>query len=342
MKNIFVALGQHHVQNFENLIENKLVGEGDCILLAGSELICDPLKWSRIIKADRSFNNTADSAFNQVAAINFKIRAYKAMIKQISHYKSERTTVFVCYIEDVLSNFLFFSFNKNTKAVVVEDGTLNYYDHSLKNISNIKFLLKQAISQTHGIPFKKYKGHSSGAEYDHVVCQYLTLPSHSYIQKNVKQLPLDQVNVASFSNSLYIIGQESYGTLLGQSFFDASLENFLQNLKKQPFYKDIHTVYYKPHRNGKQFQDSYFAEVFSDKEVIVLRTEHTSETIYFEKLHSKYVAAFDSSTLINVYSKLKENNRNQVSFFVNPLKNDELIFMFKKLGFQFLNKEELK
>ena len=245
MKNLFVALGQHHVQNFENLIENNLVVEGERILLAGSGLIYDALKWDRVIKAEQSFNNNADSAFSQVAAINSKILSYKKMLSHLSFLKNEPITLYVCYIEDVLTNYLFLSFGKNTQAVIVEDGTLNYYDHSLKNISRLKFLLKQTIAQTHGIPFKKYKGHSSGAEYKHVISQFLTLPKHAFVQKNAKKLPMEKESLPNFSKSLYIIGQESYGTLLGQKFFETALDDFLAQLKKQPFYKEIDTVYYK-------------------------------------------------------------------------------------------------
>lgn len=341
MKNVFVALGQHHVQNFENLIENNLVMDGERILLAGSGLVYDPLKWNKIIEAERSFNNTADSAFNQVSAINSKIRTYKKMISQLSSLKNEPIMVYVSYIEDVLTNYMFLSFGKNTKAVIVEDGTLNYYDHSLKNISKLKFFLKQGIAQTHGIPFKKYKGHSSGAEYDHVVAQFLTFPQQAFIEKNAQQLPLDKERIDSFSNSLYIIGQESYGTLLGQKFFELALVEFLSKLKSQMFYKKIEAIYYKPHRNGKQLSDSFFTSIFPDRKITVLRTEQTSETLYFERLKSRYVAGFDSSTLINLYAKLHEDERKQVSFFVNPLKNDELVPLFKNLKFQFLNQENL-
>jgi len=341
MKNLFVALGQHHVQNFENLIDNNLVLEGERILLAGSGLVYNPIKWDRVIMAEQSFNNNADSAFSQVAAINAKIGSYKKMLSHIASLKNEPLTLYVSYIEDVLTNYLFLSFGKNLKAVVVEDGTLNYYDHSLSNISRLKFLLKQTIAQTHGIPFKKYKGHSSGAEYEHVVSQYLTLPQNAYIQKNARQLPLDKISLPAFTNSLYIIGQESYGTLLGQKFFEDELEKFLAQLKKQTFYKEIETVYYKPHRNGKQLPPTFFENIFSEKEVVFLLTEQTSEAIYFEKLHSQYVAGFDSSTLINLYSKIENQEKRQASFFVNPLKNDELVPLFKSLGFQFLNKDKL-
>lgn len=339
MKNLFVALGQHHVQNFENLIDNNLVVAGERILMAGSGLIYNPLKWDRVIIAEQSFNNNADSVFSQVAAINSKIRSYKKMLSHISSLKNEPITLYVSYIEDVLTNYLFLSFGKNIQAVIVEDGTLNYYDHSLKKISKVKFLLKQTIAKTQGITFKKYYGHSSGADYDHVTAQFLTLPKHAFIQKKAKQLPLEIENLHTFSNSLYIIGQESYGTLLGQKFFETELQNFLKILKTQTFYKEIEAIYYKPHRNGKQFPDSYFKDVFTEKEVIILRTDQTSETVYFEKLHSKYIATFDSSTLINLYSKLQEKKKSEVNFFVNPLKNDELITLFKRLNFHFLNQE---
>jgi hypothetical protein len=35
---------------------------------------------------------------------------------------------------------------------------------------------------------------------------------------------------------------------------------------------------------------------------------------------------------------MNENDRKSTSFFVNPLKNDELVPLFNGLGFLFLNK----
>jgi hypothetical protein len=294
--------------------------------------------WDNVIVADRSFNNNADSVYNQIAAISGKIGSYKKMLRSINSLRNEKVTVYVSYIEDVLSNFLFLSFGNDTQAVVVEDGTLNYYDHSLQNIPKLKFFFKQLFAKLHGIPFKRYRGHSSGADYEHVVTQFVTFPEHAFVQKQLKPLPVIKVDVPNFSNSLYIIGQESYGTLLGQDYFESALKKFLNQLKKQPFYSVIDTIYYKPHRNGKQLPQELFSEVFTDKNVTFLHTEKTSETFYFEELHSKYLAAFDSSTLINIFAKMNENDRKSTSFFVNPLKNDELVPLFNGLGFLFLNK----
>lgn len=338
MKHIFVALGPQHVHNFENLIENDLVGNGERILLAGADLQMKRTLWDTVIEADRSLNNNADSIYNQIAAINAKIGSYKKMLQGISSLREEPVTVYVSYIEDVLSNFLFLSFGKDTQAVVVEDGTLNYYDHSLQNIPKLKFFFKQVFAKLHGIPFKRYKGHSSGAHYGHVIANYVTFPQHAFVPKKTRQLPVSKVDIPEFSNSLYIIGQESYGTLLGQEYFEDALETFLERLKKQPFYSEVKQIYYKPHRNGKQLRPELFSEAFADKKVMVVRTEMTSETLYFEELHSKYLAAFDSSTLINIFAKVNENDRKSMSFCVNPLKNDELVPLFSGLGFRFLNK----
>ena len=101
------------------------------------------------------------------------------------------------------------------------------------------------------------------------------------------------------------------------------MEMFLERLKKQPFYSEVRQIYYKPHRNGKQLPPELISEAFAEKKVTVVRTEKTSETLYFEELHSKYLAAFDSSTLINIFAKVSENDRRAMSFCVNPLKNDE-------------------
>ncbi|WP_203295065.1 polysialyltransferase family glycosyltransferase [Luteirhabdus pelagi] len=337
MNHIFVALGQHHVNNFETLLRHELIEQGTYVLMAGADVSYDETMWDRIVNASCSFNNTAKSKLNQVEAIKNKIRIYKGMIGEISDLKSEPVTVYTSYIEDVLSNFLFFSFGTERKAIVVEDGTLNYYDHSLQNISSIKFFLKQAIARLYGINFKRYIGHSSGAGYDHVKKQYITFPEFAFIDRNAEQLPVEKISVAHFSDTLYIIGQESYGNLLGQAFFERALKTYLETLRKQEFYPELNTIYYKPHRNGKQLPKSFFTSVLTDKVFEIVRTPMTSETLYFETLRSKYVAAFDSSTLINIRARLYEKNLSQVQFIVNPLKNDELIPLFKKLNFSFMS-----
>lgn len=337
MKHIFVALGQHHVNNFENIIKNNLIGTGETILMAGPDVVIDHERWDEMVISKKSFNNKAPSVLFQVFSINAKIRTYRNLIKRIAHLKNEQVTVYICYIEDVLSNYMFFSFSKDIKAVIIEDGTLNYYNHTLRNIDKKKFLLKQLFAAVNGVSFKNYKGHSSGAEYAHVKAQYLTFPESSIIKTNAKQLPIEKEILQELSNSLFIIGQEAYGNLIGQNQFETALHSFMNRLRTQPFYKEITTVYYKPHRNGKQLLENIFSESFPEKNVKVIHTSKTSEELYFEDIKAKYIACFDSSTLINIYSKLEDKDRNTIHFYVNPLKNDELIPLFKNLKFTFLN-----
>lgn len=337
-KHIFVALGHHHVINSEKLIENGVIDSGEKILLAGDGIRFQKELWDKVIVADRSFDNKSDSISSQIKSIRSKIQSYKKILNELGPLKDSPVTVYVSYIEDVLSNYLFFLPGPEVKAVVIEDGTLNYYDHSLKNISTLKFRVKQLISYLHGIPFKSYKGHSSGAEYEKVIAQYLSLPDYAFIKRNVRQLPVEREVVDAFSNSLYIIGQESYGNLLGQSFFEGELDKFLDHIRKLDFYQELKTIYYKPHRNGKAFPDSYYESKFHDKEVVVLHDEKTSEFLYFNNLKSKYLASFDSSSLVTIFSRLDKEQRNEVKFFVNPLKEDELVDLFKNLGFSFIEK----
>lgn len=337
MKHLFVALGQHHVNNFENLIKNNLIESGETVLLAGADLAIDRSNWDEIYLSRKSFNNNSISLKTQFTSINGKIKEYKKLITQVKHLQNEAITVYVSYIEDVLSNYLFLSFSSVAKAVIVEDGTLNYYNHSLVNINSNKFKVKQLFAALHGISFKRYQGHSSGAEYSHVVAQYLSLPEHAFIRKNAKQLPIVKESIEQFQNTLFIIGQESYGTLLGQHQFETALHAFLKTLKKQAFYKEINTIYYKPHRNGKQLDRDYLEKVFVEKKVEIIQTDSTSEEIYFSEIKSMNIAAFDSSTLINIFSKLHQKDRDRIQFYVNPLKNNELLPLFKKLNFNFLN-----
>ncbi|HET8810834.1 MAG TPA: hypothetical protein VFM65_11295 [Flavobacteriaceae bacterium] len=333
--NIFIAIGQNHVNNFEKLIQEQLVTSGINVLVSGSNVVFDAKYWDQTIISDRSFNNKSTSLIEQVSSITKKIKSYKTLIEQIDPLKSAATTIYISYIEDVLSNYLFFSFKPKVSIVVVEDGTLNYYDHSLKNIDTLKFKLKKIISFLFGIPFKKYAGHSSGAEDPRVTAQYLTFPKLAFVSKNAIQLPIERKEVPNLIDDLYFIGQESYGQLLGKEKFEELLKEMFSALKQAPFYEKVKKVYYKPHRNGTQIPKGVLRKVFDGKKIEIVNSALSSEDFYFEKAPCKHIAGFDSSTFPNIYSKLTDNDRKKVVFYVYPV-NHELTLLFEKLNFVFL------
>jgi hypothetical protein len=336
MTHIFVALGQSHINNFETLLTHQCIHQGTFVLVAPHGVSVNNSLWHTTFIADSSFDNQAKGRFQQISAILAKTKEYRQIIQKLAGYKNNPVTIYVAYIEDILSNYLFFSYKKDASIVIVEDGTLNYYDHTLKNISSIKFTLKQVISAFRGIRFRKYKGHSSGASDPRVEAQYLTLPHEAFVPKKAKQLPLKTFHIETLSNDLYIVGQEAFGSIIGQELFIEELSSYFRLLREQPFYQEVSIIYYKPHRNGVRITSDFIQEFFPEKEIRIMHSKKTSEMLYFEELTCKYISSFNSSTLINIYAAMKDSTRATVICYVYPLMTDELTILFKKLNFKFL------
>lgn len=336
MKHIFIAIGQTHLNNFETLLNDNIASIGERILVVDNTIIYNEALWPTVIKATISFNNTASSSVQQLVSISNKAKAYATIIKSLKKYKNESTVIYLAYIEDILSNYMFFSFSDKAKIVIVEDGTLNYYNHSLANVSALKFRLKQTIAKLRGIPFKKYVGHSSGAGYAHVIAQYLTFPDQAFVAEKVKQFPVETTSVDNTVDELYIIGQEGFCNLIGQDVFMTALKDFFEMLKKQPFYNTITTIHYKPHRNGVRLTQEFLSGYFPGKKVRLVTTSKTAEDLFFEELPCSFVTSFNSSTLINIYARLSKEDRAKIEFSVYPIQDNELIHVFKKLNFNFI------
>ena len=176
-------------------------------------------------------------------------RTVKQIIQQLKPYKTKKGIIlYFTYIEDVLTNYLLFSFNKNLVGIAVEDGTLNYYPHTIKFLSQKKIFLKWLISNLYNVRFKYYKGHSSGIEYDKVIKQYVRVPELSqFPEKSVKlNYPTREVKT---TETLLIIGQEGYINQLGEEMYNKNLEDLIKLIKCKSNYTQIEKVYYKPHRN---------------------------------------------------------------------------------------------
>lgn len=336
MTHIFVALGQNHINNFESLLRHQCIDAGTYVLIAPHGVSVHHSLWNTTIIASGSFDNQANGRVQQISAILAKAKEYKSIIQKLATYKDNPITIYVAYIEDILSNYLFFSYKKEASIVIVEDGTLNYYNHTLTNISGIRFKLKQAIAKYRGIPFKKYKGHSSGASDPRVKAQYLTFPKEAFESKKAKQLPIKSYDIESLSNNLYIVGQEAFGNVIGQELFLQELSSYFKLLSEQPFCQEVSIIYYKPHRNGVRISKDFIQQFFPEKKIHMLHSKKTSEMLYFEELTCRYISSFNSSTLMNIYAAMKDNTKTKVTYYVYPLMTDELTMLFKKLNFKFL------
>lgn len=338
MTNIFIGIAQNQVYNFQNLIK-QLGKKSECNILITSEAIkYDSTLFKKVIISGKTFNNNATTGFEKLKSILYKIKNYNNIVKQLQGYKEVKNlTLYFCYIEDVLTNHLFFSFNKNIKGVVMEDGILNYYSHTINNVSKLTFKLKCLLAYIYGLRMKYYKGHSSGIDYDKVVCQYVRIPNLTVCPSKSKQLHINQIEIQSLTNSVLIIGQEPLENSIGSEAYYKRIAYLLTKIKRLKHYTNIDVVYYKPHRNGKKINESFLRSILDEKKLVFLEATASIEELYFFDLKSKFVFGFNSSAAINIYMGLKETTRQRVSFNVFLEKNDTLKEVFTQLKFNILH-----
>lgn len=333
MINIFIGLSNNQISSFEAIIKKEnLLGKN--ILIANQTLNFNKELWDEIVYGETTFNNRSKGITASFYNLYGKIKEYKKIIKQLAKYKNqEDINLYFTYIEDVLTNYLFLSFNKRLKGIVVEDGTLNYYSHTIKDVSLKKRWLKWLISNLMGVRFKFYKGHSSGIEYQHALKQYLRVPELSVFPKKAVRLPYDNRR-ANLTNTLLIIGQEPYINLYGLKRYDEAMNSLIEIIKKSPEYASLTKIYYKPHRHGERIDYDKMTKAFQNKPLeIILDADAPLEDLYFEKLGSKYIFTFDSSALINIYLEASKDLKDTINFNVLLRYKYMLKHIFKKFDF---------
>lgn len=333
MINIFTGLSQNQINSFEKLIlSNRVIGGK--ILISNSFLSFDNKLWDEVILSNLSFNNNSENTFSSIKNIIIKILEYKKIIKKIKKYKTEKEiSIYFTYIEDVITNYLALSFNKNIIGYVIEDGTLNYYNHTIKSLSKKKYLLKWIISNLLGIRFKTYNGHSSGIEYSHVKKQYVRLPELSMFPEKSELLEYNNYKI-DITNTILIIGQEAYINTDGIDRYHYSLEKLISIINENHNLDKIKNVYYKPHRHGQRINYSELESKFKKGQLIVLDSNTPLEDIYFNELKSFEIYGFDSSALVNIYLELDNEIKSKINFNVLLSYNDKLENLFKKFNFK--------
>ena len=166
MINVFIGLSNNHLSSCELVLRKQDTSKSYNVLISNSTLKFKKTLWNEIILSEKTFNNQPKGQVSSLLIIIKKIKQYKRIIREVQKFKNEqKITLYFFYIEDILTNYLLLSFNKKLKGIVIEDGTLNYYSHTIKNIPKIKRYLKWILSNILGIRFKIYKGHSSGIQY---------------------------------------------------------------------------------------------------------------------------------------------------------------------------------
>lgn len=333
MINIYIGLSKNQISSYEEIIkENK---NKDCknILISNKTLENDPILWSKVILAEQSFNNQSNDNLSAIKNIIFKIKQYKNIIKQLSIYKNEKNiTFYFTYVEDILTNYLLLSFNKQMKGVVVEDGTLNYYPHTIKSLSKKKVFLKWFLSNLYNVRFKYYAGHSSGVEFEKVIKQYVRVPELSMFPEKSVKLPYPTRKI-NLTNTILIIGQEGYVSQFGEERYTRNLIDLTSLIKSMGYYSKVDRIYYKPHRNGRRIDIGLLEKQFIKKELIYLDSDEPLEDLFFKKLGSKYIFSFDSSALLNIYLETEEEKKKELNFNVLLRYNNLLEPIFKKFEF---------
>lgn len=333
MINIYIGISKNQVSSYEEILRLKENTTSKNVLISNKTIENSRDLWDEVIYADKSFNNQSNSNVSAIYNITKKIFQYKQVVKKLKKYKHEKNaTLYFTYVEDILTNYLLYSFNKNIKGIVVEDGTLNYYPHTINSLSKKKVYLKWILSNFYGLRFKLYKGHSSGIESKNVSKQYVRVPELSMFPYKSEKLPYPKRTI-SFTNTFLVIGQEGYINQLGEKRYIDNLEYLVHLMKSNSNYTNIETIYYKPHRHGKRINFDWFKKQFNSKEVICLESDEPLEDLYFNKLGSRYIFSFDSSALLNIYLESKEDQRDDLNFNVLLRYNYLLEPIFKKFKF---------
>ncbi|CAL2081364.1 hypothetical protein [Tenacibaculum sp. 190524A02b] len=334
MINIFIGLSNNQVEHYQQLI--PIIEGKENILITSNSLNVKEELFTRVIYSSKSFNNQSSSYYMAIKNIISKISEYKKIIDQIEPYRSSiNVRLYFTYIEDILTNYLLFSFNKNLKGIVVEDGTLNYYNHSINDLNLKKVYLKKILCALQGIKFVIYEGHSSGIEYKKVIKQYVRSPELSLFPLKSESLPYEKRDT-TLTNTFLIIGQEAYINSYGRDLYIKRLKELMLIIKQNQEYSNTNTIYYKPHRNGERINYELLEKTFEEKKVKILDSDLPLEDLYFNELGSKHIFSFDSSALLNIFIESKKEIQKKIHFVVLLKYNKKLKPIFKKFNFKII------
>lgn len=333
MINIFVGLSQNQIESFELLIKKGLVKSGTNIILTNYALKLDANLWTKKIISPITFNNNSNGILDSIKNIIIKIQEYKKLIKKLKEYSGNTSiTIYFTYIEDILTNYLLLSFNKNVTGVVVEDGTLNYYNHTIKFLSKKKVGMKWLLANLLGVRFKLYSGHSSGINYDHVKYQFVRIPSLSMCKEKSRQLPFKSYDI-EVNDSILVVGQEAYIHMFGMEKYLNSLSELMHIIKSNNPSKSSRKIFYKPHRHGMRIDYKILDAFFENDLVEILDGDDPLESLYFNRVKSHKIYGFDSSALVNINLEMAESTRANVEFNVLLSYNRDLEPLFKMFNF---------
>lgn len=316
--NLYIALSERLLLSYQ---ENLLCSNENRILVTYNSKNIDFNKWDNVIELGEPKFNTAKGVLNSLFEIVYLIRKYKKCINTIEEITSSEP-IFLYYstLEDILCNHLFFHSKNVVSAYVVEEGVLNYYLHTTKNLSSLKKISKKIISLFFSIKYKtNYLGHTTGVDYDKVKSQFVIVPQLAYCKH--KSLGFTNTKTITFTpeKSFLIIGQEPYYEILGYREFNKVMDKFLVLVSSELNKTGIKKVYYKPHRYGPRIKHTHFLEYFPSVKFKTLEPNDSVEQLYFDKLKSEHVFTIDSSALFSIFTSLSDETKKKIFLYNFPV-----------------------
>lgn len=332
MNNIFIALSTHHVKYCEKIAQQQRKSTN--ILITSRDFEVDKTVFDRLIYLKSTAYNQSDSSIAKIKTIIKKASAYKDVVMQLNDVRNNaQIRLYFSSLEDMLSNHMLFYFSKNLEGVVIEDGVLNYYTHTLKDVSKFNFLVKRLIAFAYGIKIKAYVGHTSGIDYDRVKYQLVRQPDFAIKPEKSRHLPLEKRKITELSNHNLIVGQESYGSMFGSDVYFSKLKKLLSNAIASDSYEATQLIYYKPHRHGPRINFEALKQDFKGHNLIYIDDETSMEDLFFNKIKCRNLFTFDSSAVFSIYSEAPEQFKDQINITVMPFYKSVLNPLFKELNF---------
>lgn len=328
---LFIALSSRLLLTYQNNFFEEESKKR--IIISYDDKLLDTSKWDFVVSLGKPRFNKSSSAMGSLIAVRKTLLAYKKALVHVNRIiNNNKFSVYYPTLEDVLCNHIFFYKKNAENFFVVEEGTLNYYHHSTRDLSLKRKTLKKVIALSVGLNYNPfYKGHTTGVDYEKVKNCFVIEPKLAYKKIKAKKIKLTDEKSPMLQPSALIIGQEPYNIILGQNRYNKTIGNFLQQIKLELKDKPEIKIFYKPHRYGPRIKKNDLKEHFKDHEVIYVDSEESIEILYFDSINAKYIFTLDSSALLSIYFSCSEKTRRQLKLFSFSV-NSKTRYLFKSIS----------
>lgn len=337
MNNIYIALSTHHVTYCEVIAEKRTSEKNILITIEGLKV--NQELFDNLVFIKNSIYNQSESKIEKIKNIVNKIKSYREVVKKLEHFRDEKKiTVYFSSLEDVLSNYLLLNFSKQVRGIIFEDGMLNYYEHTIQDVSKLNFTLKKIISLFYGLNFEKYHGHTSGIDYKNVDYQMVRVPEFSVRPNKSKVLSINNYESCELNDNILIVGQEPYGNLFSKTFYLEKIDKLIKAIKADSEFNENKIIFYKTHRHGPRIDTNFFKNKFNNP-VKYIEDDISIDYLFFNKIKCKYIYTIDSSAVFSIFQDAPKDVRRNLKISVMPFRESRLTLLFSKLNFIILEND---